>query len=230
MKHSNFHAKVNQVKSLEQEELKKAVTSHGGVYQWNTENDNGYPVITINADLNNPQPQNIKVSEVTLVDDRLNIYAVSMKDNSPVTFTVDDVFAGQLSFVIDCIPPTNELPDTSLSFPVKTYKAVVGDELWLYNIDRRDKAKDRYGKVTRIGRKFFYMKTGIYSEERFDINTLKHDNGEDSPYYELYTSKEACEYHQKAVESRWAIGNQLYKFLTDKEAIELYDILNGRDK
>ena len=230
MKHTNFNAKANEVKYQEQEELQRAVTAHGGIYEWNTEKDSSLPVIAINADKSYPQPQDVQINKVAIANNHLKIYGVAIEDNSPVKFTVDDVFAGHLSFVIDNIPETKEISDVSLPLPSIPYKPVVGDKIWLSNTDRRDKANDRYGEVIKIGRKFFYVKTGIYSEERFEINTLKHDNGECSPYYELYTSQEACEYSQKAATSRRLISNHLYKLLTDKEAIELYNMLSERDK
>lgn len=158
----------------------------------------------------------------------LEIYGADLEDNSPITFTADDVFVGHLSFVIDCVPAIGHISDVSLPLPMQTSKPIVGDKIWLFNTDRRDKANDRYGEVVRIGRKFFYIKTGIHSEERFEIDTFKHDNGEYSPYYKLYPSQEACEYSQKATENRQAISNHLWKFLTDEEAIKLYDTLTER--
>lgn len=35
---------------------------------------------------------------------------------------------------------------------------------------------------------------------------------------------------KKAAEARWTIGNRLYQFLTDEEAIQLYGTLSARDK
>lgn len=230
MKHTNFNAKANEVKYQEQEELQRAVTAHGGIYEWNTEKDNSLPVIAINADTSYPKPQDVKVNKVAITNNHLEISGVAIEDNYPVKFTVDDVFAGHLSFVIDYIPETKEISDVSLPLPSKPYSPVVGDKVWLSNTDRRDKANDRYGEVIKIGRKFFYVKTGIHSEARFEMDTLKHNNGECSPYYELYTSQEACEHSQKATTSRRLIANHLYKYLTDKEAIELYNILSERDK
>lgn len=229
MKHSDYQAKVNEFKALECEELKLAIEAHGGCYEWDSENDGSYPIIAVNSNKIEPEPQDIEIIKVAIVDGQLKISGVDKVYGEPVKFDTDDIFAGHLSFIIDYIPATDEVSDVSIPLPPKTYKLQVGDKVWLFNTDRRDKASDRYGEVTKIARKYFYVKSGIHSEERFYMDTFKHDNGECSPCYELFVSKEACEFCQKAKENRRAIGNRLLQFLTDEEVCELYETLSKRE-
>lgn len=229
MKHSNYQTKINEIKALECEELKLALEAHGGCYEWGGENIGSGPIIAINPDSSVPEPLDIEITKVAVVDDHLEISGTNKKDGEPVAFDIDDIFAGHLSFIIDYIPATDKVSDVSIPLPPKTYKPQVGDKVWLFNTDRRDKASDRYGEITKIARKYFYVKSGIHSEERFYMDTFKHDNGECSPCYELFVSKEACEFCQKVKENRRAIGNRLLQFLTDEEACELYETLSKRD-
>ncbi len=132
------------------------------------------------------------------------------------------------SFGADCTSVTGEVSDVSTLSSEKPFKPKVGDKVWLFNRDRRDKNSDRYGEVIRKARKYLYVKTGLHSEERFDIETLEHDNGECSPCYDLFSSQEECDYHQKAIQSRCEISNNLYRLLTDDEACVLYGRLLQR--
>lgn len=229
MKHSDYEAKVNDLKALEYKELRRAIEAHGGSYQWDSENGGSYPIIAINQNKSEPEPQDVEITKVAIVEGCLKISGVDNKYGEPVVFEVDDIFAGHLSFIIDYIPATDEVSNVTFPLPPKIYKPQVGDKVWLFNTDRRDKANDRYGEVIKIARKYFYIKSGTHSEERFYLDTLKHDNGECSPCYELFVSKEACKSRQKAIENRRAIGNHLFQFLTDEEACELYETLSKRD-
>lgn len=230
MKHSDYQAKVNELKALEYEELRRAIEAHGGSYEWDSKSGGSYPIIAINSNKSEPEPQDIEITKVTIVEGCLKISGVDNKYGEPVAFDTDDIFAGHLSFIIDYLPATDEVSDVSIPPHPKTYKPQIGDKVWLFNTDRRDKSSDRYGEVTKIARKFFYVKSGIHSEERFYIDTLKHDNGEYSSSYELFASREACEFCKKAAENRRAISNHLYQFLTDEEACELYERLSKRNK
>lgn len=230
MKHSNYQVKINKVKHLEYEELKRAVVAHGGSYEWDLKGNNGYPIIAINANKSHPEPQDVKIKRVAIVDGYLKICGVDMNENLPVYFTTDDIFTGHLSFVTDYIPATDEISDVSLPLPTVTYKPNVGDKVWLFNRVRRDNTNSCYGEVIRIGRKFFYVKVGHRPEERFELDTLRHNNGNWRSNYELHNSQEACEYSHKAIRCRHAIGSRLYNLLTDEEAVELYDKLAERDK
>ena len=167
MKHTDYQTKINEIKALECEELKLAIEAHGGCYEWGGENIGNAPIIAINSNKSEPEPQDIEVTKVAILDGQLKISGVDNKYREPVKFDVDDIFAGHLSFIIDYIPATDEISDVSIPLPPKTYKLQVGDKVWLFNTDRRDKASDRYGEVTKIARKYFYVKSGIHSEERF---------------------------------------------------------------
>lgn len=117
---------------------------------------------------------------------------------------------------------------TSASMKTKPLIPKVGDNVWIFNKDRRDKANDRYGEITRIGKKYFYVRFGIYNEARFETTTLIHDNGKCSPRYELYPSQEACEFHKEAEKKKHILSDSLLIYLTDEEATSLYNTLIER--
>lgn len=117
---------------------------------------------------------------------------------------------------------------TSASMKTKPLIPKVGDNVWIFNKDRRDKANDRYGEITRIGKKYFYVRFGIYNEARFETTTLIHDNGKCSPRYELYPSQEVCEFHKEAEKKKHILSDSLLIYLTDEEATSLYNTLIER--
>lgn len=228
MKHTNFQSKVNEIKALERIELERAVEAHGGSYDWRKGNDVCCPIIAINHDRCEPEPQDVEIFKVEILNGHLKITGVDNKTRETITFKMEDIFPGHLSFIINYIPATEEVSDVSTLSSEKPFKPKVGDKVWLFNRDRRDKNSDRYGEVIRKARKYLYVKTGIHSEERFDIETLEHDNGECSSCYDLFSSQEVCDFHQKALLSRREISNYLYRLLTDDEACELYGRLLQR--
>lgn len=118
MKHSDYQTKINEIKALECEELKLAIEAHGGCYEWDGENIGSGPIIAINPDNSVPEPLDIEITKVAVVDDHLKISGVNKKDGEPVKFDTDDIFAGHLSFIIDYIPATDEVSDVSRSISV----------------------------------------------------------------------------------------------------------------
>ena len=97
MKHSDYQAKVNELKALEYEELKRSIEAHGGSYEWDSENGGSYPIIAINSNKSEPEPQDIEITKVAIVDGQLKISGVDNKYGEPVKFDADDIFAGHLS-------------------------------------------------------------------------------------------------------------------------------------
>ena len=118
MKHSNYQTKINEIKALECEELKLAIEAHGGCYEWGGENIGNAPIIAIKSNKSEPEPQDIEVTKVAILDGQLKISGVANKNREPVKFGVDDIFAGHLSFIIDYIPATDEVSDVSQSVSV----------------------------------------------------------------------------------------------------------------
>lgn len=228
MKCTNIQTKVEEVKALEFTELRRAIEAHGGSYEWDEENSGGRPVIAINPDNSEPSPQDIEVTKVAIVDGNIEISGVDKKYGESVDFQLDDIFAGHISFITEYIPATDEVSDVSIPLPPKRYKPAKGDKVWLHNKDRRYKDKDRYGEVTKIARKYFYVKTGTNNEERFDIETFEHIHSDSSPYYELHPSRALCEFRKKAGEYRKAISHHLFLLFTDNEVCDLYDMLIKR--
>lgn len=227
MKHTDFYEKVKVIKQQEYTELQKAVEAHGGFYQWDEDNA---PIIAVSVDGCNPNPDDIEVTKVAVVNGYLELWGVDKEYRNPVDFTTNDVFAGHLSYIIDSIPITDKVSDVSISLKDAPFIPKVGDNVWIFNKDRRDKVNDRYGEITKIGKKYFYVRTGVHSETRFEISTLAHDNGECSPRYELYPSQEICEFHKDAEKKKHVLSDSLLMYLTDEEATSLYNALIQRAK
>lgn len=102
MKHTNFYALVQGIQDLEIKELTEAVKAHGGVYEW--QEDEEKPIVAANPYSCEPQPVDIKITRVYLQDDSLCIEGVDNQDNVSVEFCITDIFVGQISFIIDYIP------------------------------------------------------------------------------------------------------------------------------
>lgn len=105
----------------------------------------------------------------------------------------------------------------------------VGKSLYLFNIDRRDKANDKEVFVSKVGKKYFYVSYGCV-KLKFDIKTQIHINTPYSPRFKLYKSKEDCEYILETERRRKSIANELYHLLTREEVNRIYDFLILRDE
>lgn len=113
---------------------------------------------------------------------------------------------------------------------VDNYRPKVGDKIWLAHIDRRDKDRDRYVEVIKIGKKYLYANIGYGEEIRFNVDTLRHENGKHSSRYRLFISKETSDYILETQKRRLILSTRLSQFLTDREVNDLYSILIQRDK
>lgn len=113
MKHSDYQAKIDEIKTLECCELKRAVSAHGGFYEWSEENGGCPPIIAINSDNSEPEPQDVEITKVAVIDNCLEISGIDKGTGEPIEFDIDDIFPGHLSFIIDYIPETDEVSDAS---------------------------------------------------------------------------------------------------------------------
>lgn len=111
----------------------------------------------------------------------------------------------------------------------KDYKPKVGDKLWLYPKDKRNNDAEGLIEVSKVGKKYFYVKRP-YMELRFDLKTFIQDGGQYSPSYEIFHSKQTCEYYFETFRTRRCLTDRLFRFLTDEEVNSLYNELILRDK
>ena len=112
MKHTNFHSLVEKIKQQEYQELMLAVQAHDGRYKWN--DDTERPIIAVNVDGNYPYPDDIEITEVSIVDGILVLKGEDKEFGNSVDFKPPDVFAGHLSFIIDYLPHTDVVTDVSV--------------------------------------------------------------------------------------------------------------------
>lgn len=113
MKHSDYQVKIDEIKTLECCELKRAVSAHGGSYEWSEENSGCPPIIAINPNNSAPEPQDVEITKVAVIDNCLEISGIDKRTGEPIEFDIDDIFPGHLSFIIDYIPETDEVYDVS---------------------------------------------------------------------------------------------------------------------
>lgn len=100
----------------------------------------------------------------------------------------------------------------------EVYFCVPNDKRW---------NKPFYITVNRVGKKFFYSDNN-HKTLKFDKQNLRHENNGYSPAYVLYDNEEEYNTKIKAIECWLKISNGLYRKMTDKEIIELYDKLKDR--
>lgn len=174
MKHTDFYSKIQAIKEQELIELKKAVKAHGGSYKW--DDDNSRPIIAVNINNCCPNPQDVEIIKVAIVNNVLKIWGEDKEYGYPVDFNVHDVFAGHLSYIIESIPSIGETTDVSMYSENKPYIPQVDDDVEVFDIDRRYQKNDCSGKVIRIGKKYVYVRIGNYKDIRFDIATLNHSD------------------------------------------------------
>lgn len=115
MKCSNFYYIVKQVKRHEQAELAKALKAHGGSFSFeNDDVDN--PIIAVNLDNYEPEPQDVLVNSASLDEHGDIVLSCTGKlDGEKYNVDPNDVFAGHLEYVTSSIPPTDEVDDVTLS-------------------------------------------------------------------------------------------------------------------
>lgn len=118
MKHTDFYKLTKEIKLQEQSELKAALKHLGGSYEWNIDNDDvEYPIIAVNVGGMCPNPTDVEIYKVQIVDDMLEIRGVDKESGDEVEFEPCDVFAGHLSYIIDYLPGDDE--DISQKFKVR---------------------------------------------------------------------------------------------------------------
>ena len=112
MKHTDFYSLVEKIKQQEYDELMAAVKAHGGCYKW--DEDSEKPIIAVNVDSCCPNPTDIEVCSVSIIDGMLKIDGVDKTEGYPVEFQAGDVFAGHLSYIIDYLSEINDVDDVSV--------------------------------------------------------------------------------------------------------------------
>lgn len=139
MKHTDYQTEVYKIRNLERIELMRALEAHGGSYEWG-EGD-CCPIIAVNPDSSEPEPEDVRVTKVAIIDGSIEIYGVDNKHGEPVDFGIGDIFVGHVSFITDCIPETKEVSDVSISCPINCCKSSKNGKIRLSNTES-DEEKD----------------------------------------------------------------------------------------
>ena len=117
MKCSNFYNIVKQVKQHEQKELKAALEAWGGSFDFEAHQETDRPIIAVNMDNCEPEPQDVYVNSVAIDEDGfLTLQCTGKLDGENYEVEPDDVFAGHLDYVIGYIPETETVKDVTMPF------------------------------------------------------------------------------------------------------------------
>lgn len=117
MKCSNFYEIVKQVKRHEQEELTKALKAWGGAFDFEQHPDTDPPIIAVNMDNCEPEPQDVYVNSAAVDENGyITLKCTGKLDGQDYEVEPDDVFAGHLEYVISYIPETDTVKDVTTPF------------------------------------------------------------------------------------------------------------------
>ena len=116
IQYSNFGSMIDAIKRQEYQEVKSAVEAHGGQYCWDV-NASNYPIIAVNVNGYCPQPMDVCIKKVAIIDNRLELEGVDNEYGNPVKFSPSDVFAGHLSFIMDYLPATETITSVAQTYP-----------------------------------------------------------------------------------------------------------------
>ena len=117
MKHSNFYELVQKCKARELKELKAALKAWGGTFNFQEQEGYGQPIIAVNMNGFDPEPCDVYVESLELDEqDHITIHCSMKQWGHEVDIDVDDIFAGELEYIIDCIPETDTVKDVSIPF------------------------------------------------------------------------------------------------------------------
>ena len=148
--YSNFQSMIDGIKKQEYLEVKLAVEAHDGYYCWDVTTDDGCPIIAVNVNGFAPNPMDVCISKVAIVNDELVIEGVDKEYGNPVNFKPEDVFAGHLSFIIDYLPATESV--TNVSQKCSTNVLFGEEAIKAYNEDRWEEfveSHEGYNHITR---------------------------------------------------------------------------------
>lgn len=114
MKHTDFYKLTQEIKLQEQCELKAAIKSIGGRYEWDIYDDNiQHPIIAVNVDGAYPNPTDVKICSAQIINGVLELKGVDKESGEGIEFEPNDVFAGHLSYIIDCLPGDEDVSDAN---------------------------------------------------------------------------------------------------------------------
>lgn len=123
MKHTDFYNVLESIKRQEQKELWKALKAHSGKYSWYKDGkySEQYPIIAVNFDGAFPSPIDVKLRSISIVENHILFIGEDKEACEPVSFLADDIFAGQIGYILDLIEETDTVKDVGLSRKVLLY-------------------------------------------------------------------------------------------------------------
>lgn len=98
MKHTDFNDKLHEIWRQEVDELKEALRIHGGVYEWDKDDD--HAIVLASSD---DWGGNVEVLKVQIVDDDIELIGI---DNfgSEDEYRSDNIAVGHISYVTEFLP------------------------------------------------------------------------------------------------------------------------------
>ena len=129
MKHTNFDPIFEKLLQIEKEELKKAVSAHGGVYRFK---DDFAPCVTFPCSDSSDTAEDIRIMQVS-VDDSGKIHLLGVSygpfsyDDPENEYDPDYLPLGEVGFIIDAIPDTETTKDVSQDIVINVVTAKLTD-------------------------------------------------------------------------------------------------------
>lgn len=120
MKHTDFTPIIDQLRSIEKEELKQAVLAHGGLYRIDEEHR---PAITFPCSDDSDTAEDVEICQVSVNDDG-NLCLTGkpygpLGDSGPeIEYNPDYLPLGMIGFIIDEIPETETIKDLSRNITI----------------------------------------------------------------------------------------------------------------
>lgn len=112
MFHTNFKELVDKIKLQEQREVKMAALAHGGRYVMEQDEESQLPRITVYFQGFTDSVDQVDVTEVIVKNDKLFIKGKMYESCEEVEFPAEQVYPGELHYVLDSIKPTKDLDST----------------------------------------------------------------------------------------------------------------------
>lgn len=131
MKHSNFYQLYKNVQALERKELIAAVKAHGGIYEFAKEDEESGDIDTDSCPIVNgntrhmESPADFYITKVEVETTQYGEYLVvyGMEKEDPYEVKTIQVESGNLHYIIDEIPATDQVVDVSMPMTMESLLA-----------------------------------------------------------------------------------------------------------
>lgn len=141
MKCNDFYKSLQLIKLQAISELKAAIEAHGGKYYWcqksedkDEDTEDGCPIIAANPNSSDPNPFDIVVRGVEVINGYVVLDAEDKEWGEGVNIDINDVFVEHITFITEAIPKTEIVKSVNEDLSVNILFGK--DKVSLHNPDR----------------------------------------------------------------------------------------------